>query len=304
MDGFVNVLKPTGMTSHDVVTWARKLFGQRKIGHTGTLDPGATGVLVLSLGRATRLSEYVLELSKSYRCEMVLGRTTDTGDAFGKVVEQKSVPEFSQEQLEEVFRKFKGNIKQVPPMTSAVKVGGKKLYQLAREGKTVARKERLVKIYSLDIVRVDKEAGITSITFDVSCAKGTYIRTLCHDIGQELGCGAFMKFLLRTKVGPFEIGAAFTLEELERCKGEPEQFLLPMDTAVSHWSKVKLTSEYFRRKLCNGNLIQSGGFVMDADHSQSEVRIYDHNDCFIAIGYVQTTPAGMQLKANKVFCHG
>lgn len=219
MDGILNVLKPPGMTSHDVVSFARRLFKVKRIGHTGTLDPGVAGVLILCIGKATRLVEYILETGKAYRSELTLGITTDTQDVFGTVLEKKEEFLLDYCLVEKTLKEFEGKIRQIPPMYSAVRHQGKKLYELARIGEEVERQEREVEIKSLKLLGYQDyvEQGLVSgskIIFEVECSKGTYIRTLCADIGKRLGCGAHMSHLVRTKVGKFSLERAWTLEEL------------------------------------------------------------------------------------------
>lgn len=234
-DGFINVLKPPGMTSHDVVAWLRKQLGTKKIGHTGTLDPQVPGVLVLAVGRATRLIEYLVERPKSYRCELTLGLTTDTQDAGGNILEQKEVLPEHLERCCAVFAKYGGRIQQIPPMYSAVHHHGKRLYELARQGIEVERTPRDAYIYHLDIIDESFSHPPYQVLFDVTCSKGTYIRTLCHDLGQELGCGGVMSFLLRTAAGPFTIEEAWTLTEIEHAVAAGNQdFLLAMNLGIAH----------------------------------------------------------------------
>ncbi|MEW6458595.1 MAG: tRNA pseudouridine(55) synthase TruB [Bacillota bacterium] len=236
MEGVLNVLKPPGMTSHDVVGFLRRRLGIRKVGHTGTLDPLAAGVLVVCVGRATRIAQYIPD-DKVYRAELVLGITTTTGDAQGDVQRVEPLPDgLDLERLEEVLAGFAGPGLQVPPMTSARKVKGKKLYELARRGVEVLREARPVMIHRLRLVhtRFERSAHPRAL-IDVSCSKGTYVRTLCADIGARLGCGAYMSFLVRSAVGPFPITAARTLEELE---GSLAGELIAVDTALGHLPAV------------------------------------------------------------------
>lgn len=246
-DGLLNILKPPGMTSHDVVARVRRLLGVRRVGHTGTLDPGAAGVLVLCVGRATRLVELLQEEDKAYRAEMCLGAATDTQDAFGEVVRVERDCAVDRARLREVMQRFVGPVQQVPPMTSAIRHQGRRLYELAREGVAVPREPRTVRIHRLELVRVEPDAGVlragTRITFDVTCSKGTYVRTLCADMGEALGCAAFMSFLLRTRVGELDLGTARTLEELEADAAAGGPVLLPMDAALSRWPRVDLPAE-------------------------------------------------------------
>lgn len=213
MDGLINILKPPGMTSHDVVYFLRRLTGVKKVGHTGTLDPAAAGVLPLCLGKATRVIEF-LPGRKEYRAEIAFGVKTSTGDSFGEIVYARSTGELTPDSFKRVIPYFTGEIEQIPPMTSAVRHKGVKLYELARRGLEVEREPRRVTIYSIKLVKWDLGAGKNTAIFDVSCSAGTYIRTLCTDIGDRLGCGAHMSFLLRTGVGSFTIDNSYTLEEL------------------------------------------------------------------------------------------
>ena len=214
MDGLINILKPPGMTSHDVVNWVRRLTGIKKAGHTGTLDPAAAGVLLLCVGRATRVIEYLPD-DKQYRAEITFGVKTDTGDSFGEIIYTNNVTDLTPSRLENELLGFLGEIEQVPPMTSAVRHQGVKLYELARRGVVVKRKPRRATIHELRMVKWSGAAGrLPTAIFDVSCSAGTYIRTLCADIGDRLGCGAHMSFLLRTRAGAFAIDRSYTLEEL------------------------------------------------------------------------------------------
>ena len=192
--GIINVYKEKGFTSHDVVAKLRGIVGQKKIGHTGTLDPDATGVLPVCLGKATKLCDLLTDKDKTYEAVMLLGMTTDTQDVTGRILEERSTETLTADKVREVIRSFIGDYDQIPPMYSALKVNGKKLYELAREGKVVERKARPVKILDIRIIEMD----LPRVRMEVSCSKGTYIRTLCHDIGEQLGCGGCMESLIRT----------------------------------------------------------------------------------------------------------
>ena len=194
--GIINVYKEKGFTSHDVVAKLRGIVGQKKIGHTGTLDPDATGVLPVCLGKATKLCDLLTDKNKTYEAVLLLGKTTDTQDITGEVLEEKSTEALTEEKVREAIEGFIGDYEQIPPMYSALKVNGKKLYELAREGKVIERKARLVKILDIQILEID----LPKVRMEVSCSKGTYIRTLCHDIGEKLGCGGCMESLIRTRV--------------------------------------------------------------------------------------------------------
>ena len=194
--GIINVYKEKGFTSHDVVAKLRGIVGQKKIGHTGTLDPDATGVLPVCLGKATKLCDLLTDKNKTYEAVLLLGKTTDTQDITGEVLEEKSTEALTEEKVREAIEGFIGDYEQIPPMYSALKVNGKKLYELAREGKVIERKARPVKILDIQILEID----LPKVRMEVSCSKGTYIRTLCHDIGEKLGCGGCMESLMRTRV--------------------------------------------------------------------------------------------------------
>ena len=228
MDGFINVLKPTGLSSHDVVDIVRRIFKQKRVGHAGTLDPAAAGILPVALGRAARLVEYMEGADKSYRAEIAFGYATDTGDVYGEVVESVENPILpSEEELRSVLLRFVGEIEQTPPAYSAIKVGGQRAYDLARQGAAVEMRSRTVRIDRLELVHAD--AAHARILVDVDCAKGTYIRSLCTDIGAVLGLPATMRFLLRTRVGAFVLADSYTLEELAEVR---ETALCAPDTAL------------------------------------------------------------------------
>lgn len=233
MNGFLNVLKPSGMSSSDVVTVARKLTGQKKLGHSGTLDPLAAGVLPLCLGRATKLFDYLMEKDKIYLAELTLGAETDTQDAAGEIIARGDPTGIGMTQVAAVLANFRGRISQQPPMYSALVRDGKKLYKLARAGQTVEREHREVDILRLELV---EQTGPYSFLLEVECSKGTYIRTLLADIGQALGCYGCMTFLLRTASGRFRLDETVTLEELAELSRADRvaEVLVPMDIPLEH----------------------------------------------------------------------
>lgn len=242
MDGIINILKPPGMTSHDVVVFLRRLAGGKKTGHTGTLDPGAAGVLPICMGRATRIIQFLPD-DKEYRTEITFGLATSTGDAFGEILYRGEAKQLTVDLVKEVLEGFRGEIFQVPPMTSAIRHQGKKLYQLARQGLEVQRQPRRVNIYSLRLIRMDRlGTPHPRALVDVVCSAGTYIRTLCIDLGERLGCGAYMSFLLRTRAGLFSISRAFTLEEADQLarQGNLERNLVTLDEALGHLPAVQV----------------------------------------------------------------
>ncbi len=241
MDGVLNVLKPAGMTSHDVVDVLRRLTGQRRVGHTGTLDPGAAGVLVLVVGRATRIAEFLTEADKAYRAELTFGVATDSGDAFGAVTGMAEASAVTEEHLRDVLPQFVGAIEQVPPMVSAVKVGGVRLYERARRGEQVEVAPRPVRIHAVTLVRFWPGVRPRAMV-DVECSKGTYVRALARDIGAALGVGAHASFMLRRAVGRFRLEESRTLEELSvlREEGRLAAILLSMDEALADLPAVDL----------------------------------------------------------------
>ena len=210
-DGVLLVDKAAGMTSHDVVALVRRRLQIKKVGHCGTLDPIATGLLLLTLGRGTKIQDLLMSEDKEYAGTLTLGATTDTQDRAGQVIEERPVPELTDESVRAVFEKFRGDFYQMPPMVSAIKQGGVPLYKLARQGKTVEREPRLVHVYSYAIHKI----ASPDIDFTVSCSKGFYVRTYAHDIGEELGCGAHLKELRRTRSGRFVVDGAVTVDELK-----------------------------------------------------------------------------------------
>ena len=231
MEGVINVLKPPGMTSSDVVVWMRKLLKVKKVGHTGTLDPGVAGVLPLCVGKGTRLSEYITEQGKTYIAEVTFGITTETQDAFGKVIKRTS-PEVRQSDIERVLPSFVGKIAQLPPMYSAVRKEGKHLYEYARQGLAVERTPREVFIYKMNLEKW-YEGEFPRAILEIECSKGTYIRTISRDRGQVLGCGAHMSYLVRIRSGPFKIHDSWSLEEIEEAANKGNfTFLLPLTAGI------------------------------------------------------------------------
>lgn len=222
LNGLLLIDKPSGMTSHDVVDCVRRRFGMRRIGHGGTLDPAATGLLILLVGQATRHARYLLSADKTYDATLRLGETTDTQDGEGKVLQRREVPPLTAEQIEEVCRRFRGEIEQEIPAYSAVRIQGKRFYDLARAGKSVPRRLRKVRIHSL-VVRAIR---LPEVELGITCSSGTYIRTLCADLGAALGCGGHLSRLSRTKVGPFGLEHAVSLE------ATGSQHLVPADRLV------------------------------------------------------------------------
>ena len=235
MHGLLLIDKSAGMTSHDVVRQVRRIFKTRKVGHAGTLDPLATGVLPVAIGDGTKILQFLLAENKSYRATFKLGISTDTLDAEGKILLERDVPTITAATLESILAQFRGEIEQVPPMYSALKQNGVPLYKLAREGKTVERKARQVSIERLELLSFDQQ----NITIEVDCSKGTYIRTLVSDIGEQVGCGAHLTVLRRLQSGVFSIDECITLDSLAALD-EPQSVLLSLDTALRNCPAVQL----------------------------------------------------------------
>ena len=234
--GFVNIDKPAGLTSHDVVARLRRLAGQRRVGHGGTLDPAATGVLPIGLGEATRLLPYLVEGRKRYLATIELGRTTTTDDAEGTIVAEGPVPPLTIDQLEQALAAITGTIQQVPPMYSAIQVGGQRMYDLARQGQTITLAARPVEIEQIAIV--DWRSPLLQL--DIRCGKGTYIRAIARDLGAALGCGAHLRTLRRSAVGPLTLREAVPLAELLDDPARLQTALLLPDVAVADWPRVDL----------------------------------------------------------------
>ncbi|MGN0292381.1 MAG: tRNA pseudouridine(55) synthase TruB [Lachnospiraceae bacterium] len=293
MDGLINIYKEKGFTSHDVVAKMRGILHMKKIGHTGTLDPDATGVLPVCIGKGTRLCSLLENHDKTYQAVLLLGLETDTQDISGQVLCQKPVA-VTKEQVNQTAASFRGTIMQVPPMYSALKVNGKKLYEYAREGKTIERAPRPVEIYELKIDRIE----LPRVTMTVSCSKGTYIRTLCHDMGQALGCGGCMESLVRTRVGNFRLEDAITLEELEkrRDREELDSCIVTVEDIFHDLPSVH-TLESFDVLVHNGNRIRSR--MLEKIPSEKQVRMYDSRGTFI--GIYEKDPVGKDYKPLKMF---
>lgn len=286
-NGVINVYKEKGFTSFDVVAKLRGILKQKKIGHTGTLDPDAEGVLVVCLGSATKLCDILTDKDKSYEATMLLGITTDTEDSSGKVLTEKEVT-VNEEEVISAIHSFIGEYDQIPPMYSAIKVDGKKLYELARKGIEIERTPRRVQIHEIQIL----EMKLPYVTFCISCGKGTYIRSLCRDIGETLGCGAIMEKLVRNSVNASGTGKVFTKEEAlmlteieELVKGEQfEDKVLPVDSMFPKLSRYQVTEEG-NKKLYNGNLLKKRDFVLvEAKVSDGDkCLVYDVNGLFVAL---------------------
>lgn len=274
MDGVIIINKPKGYTSHDVVNIVRKKTNIKKVGHTGTLDPNATGVLPILIGTATKISKYLVEHKKKYIATLVLGKKTDTGDSEGKIIQENSnVESINEKIIKDVFRECIGKQKQVPPMYSAVKVDGKKLYEYAREGKRIELNPREIEIYSIELKSYNKK---DEIVFEVECSKGTYIRTLCEDIAKKLGTIGYMKELKRICVDKFEIKDAISLEQLENIKLDNK--IISIEEIFKDNLKIDLNNRKLELFL--------NGVQLTYKLNDGLYRIYNNN-IFIGLGIVK-----------------
>ena len=300
MDGIINVYKQKGMTSHDVVARLRKIFNIKKIGHTGTLDPDAGGVLPICIGKGTKLAEYLTDKDKKYRAKLILGITTDTQDLSGQVIEKKEV-NVGEEEVKSIIMSFGGDILQIPPMFSAIKINGQKLYQLARQGKTIEREKRKIRIYGIEILKIDLLHN--EILFDVECSKGTYIRTLCHDIGNKIGCGGCMGSLLRIKAGEFDITSSFSLEKIKEYfdNNKINDILKPLDYIFLKY-KSAIAKDQSLRWVLNGCRIYEKDIIFKEPFVFGEIiRIYDEQNKFLALYKVEEKDGKIEFVVEKMF---
>lgn len=305
--GIINLLKPAGMTSHDAVAFLRRLTGIKRIGHTGTLDPMAVGVLPICIGTATRIMDYLDLDEKTYRCEMQLGLVTDTQDIWGTVLEDRrnDIESVTKQDILDAFCPLVGEIHQTPPQYSAVRIKGKHLYEYARQGQEVEVEKRPVIIYQLELLDFQRETG--RVLFDVTCSKGTYVRSICHEVGQKIGCGAAMSFLLRTATGAFSIHEAVTLESLAT---DWQTALLPTDFPLTHLGRLELPSNRIKWFSSGGELREDEVVVTRTNTVEAKtnhIRVRGGLDQAYAIygdqrflGVVQYRPQEHRYLADKV----
>lgn len=298
INGIVNVYKEKGYTSFDVVAKMRGIFHQKKIGHTGTLDPDAEGVLPVCLGKATKVCDLLTDKDKEYKAVLLLGQATDTQDISGEVINSATV-NVTEDEVTAVINSFVGRQMQVPPMYSALKVNGQKLCDLARQGVMVERKAREINIFSIEI----EDISLPEVTMSVHCSKGTYIRTLCNDIGEKLGCYGCMKSLLRTRVAGFKLADACRLSELEEMLKTGQDFVIPIDSVFDNLPAANVI-ETAQKYVVNGNRIPVS-FIKEAAESEADFidgaayRLYDYKGCFVGIyNYIDETG---DFKPVKIF---
>jgi tRNA pseudouridine55 synthase len=296
-EGVLIVMKEAGWTSHDVVAKLRSLFGGIKVGHAGTLDPAATGVLPVLVGRATRVAEYLVEWDKEYRAIMRLGECTDTQDATGTILARMDSSHVNDEMLRDVVGRFRGQQRQLPPMYSAVKVGGRPLYKAARAGQTVERQERAIEIHELEILAIDG----CDVTLRVVCSKGTYVRTLCADIGVALGVGAHLFALERRRVGPLSIDRALTVRQIaDRLgAGTLHEHMMTINEALTGLPLLAVTDAEAERVMHGGAVAPIGMAVLRSAAAPASVRLQDRSGRLLAIGTYDPQNDG-PIKVHKV----
>lgn len=311
-DGILILNKPQNWTSHDCVAVCRRATGVKKVGHGGTLDPMAEGLLPIFLGSATKIMEYLDLDYKTYRCTAKLGMTTDTQDVWGEVLEEKSIAGITASDIEESLNRFRGSLEQIPPKFSAVRIKGKRLYQYARDGQEVDIRPRRVHISRLHVIDVDAERGMVS--FDVTCSKGTYIRSICNDLGEALGCGGVMASLCRTESGVFDLKNAVGPDEIKAMEPDQiEELLMAPDFPLIHLGKAELKEDRVKY-FCNGNSIRwkQVRVLAKPDEEKNDrynsrgrsyasmFRVYEAGtDRFLGIGYYDKRENA--LKADKIF---
>jgi tRNA pseudouridine55 synthase len=301
IEGVLPVLKPVDYTSHDVVAVVRRILKIKRIGHTGTLDPSVTGVLPLCIGRATRIVEYIQDLPKEYEAILQIGQATDTEDLSGNVIETCDEVTSTVDKLRNVISSFLGTIEQIPPMYSAVRVNGKRLYELARRGEEVERKPRQVTIHEIEILQMDLDQPFPEVKFRVLCSKGTYIRTLCVDIGRALGFPAAMKELIRTASGSIHIQDCISLSDIEQLhqNQQLEDRIIPVDQAIRHLPAYYLDQDHAERALQGQKISLSQLMPVSDLQENEEVRMYGPHDQFLGIYHIDRHH--QILKPLKVF---
>ena len=275
MDGILNIYKPVGITSFDVVRTIMKICGTKRVGHTGTLDPLASGVLPICIGRATKIVDYIMSESKVYEAELKLGIKTDTYDREGTITHEAEV-KLSHSDILHAFDSFVGELDQEPPMYSALKVNGKRLYELAKKGIVIEREKRKITIYSLDVL----EISLPLVTFKVTCSKGTYIRSLCYDIGENLGVGGAMWNLERIQTGNFNLKDSVSLDSIN--KENVSQFIIPIEEGLSKYDKISFSSKY-EKLLLNGVKINNEYLIKNIEFNKL-YRVYLDEKIFVGLG--------------------
>jgi len=305
MNGILNIVKPKGISSYQVVREVRNILNISKVGHTGTLDPSASGVLLICLGQATKIAEFLVGMKKNYQGEMVLGVSTDSQDAEGNIIGKKEVgTDIDEKRIRNIFQKYEGTISQIPPMFSAAHYKGKRLYHLARKGIEVKRNSKEVKVYQFNLIKFEQRVN-PIVKFEVVCSKGTYVRTLCNDIGNELGCGAHLSNLVRKKVGNFSIEDSINFEEFKKDKTLAKRYLISIDSALEGLNKVTVKNEA-SKTILNGGRISSEQIVEIPEGLKTGkdkfVKMFDTRGHLLSIGTsIKEDGKNIIFKPVKVF---
>ena len=305
MNGILNIFKPKGISSYQTVKEARNILGISKAGHAGTLDPSASGVLLVCVGQATKIAEFLVGMKKHYQGEMTLGISTDSQDSEGKIVQRREVKtDIDEKRIKDIFHKYEGTISQIPPMFSANHYKGERLYRLARKGIEVKRNPKKIKIYQLNLINYNQNIN-PIIKFEVICSKGTYVRTLCNDIGNELGCGAHLSNLIRKKIGNFSLEDSLNLEELKKEKALGKKYLISIDSTLKDLSRITVKSEAIKIIL-NGGVISSKQIieipVILKTKNNMFVKIFDVKGNLLSIGTsIKENGGNIFFKPVKVF---
>ena len=306
MDGILNIDKPWGKTSFTIVAMVKRLIGERRVGHAGTLDPDATGVLPVCFGQGTRIIEFLLDTTKTYRAQIELGVATDTYDASGKVTQKGDASHISQDQLKAALTTFHGLIQQTPPMYSALKHHGRPLYELARAGIEIERESRPIQIFYLELTEWQPPIA----TVEIECSKGTYIRSLAHDLGQLLACGAHLKSLIRLRYGPFDIKDTVSITQLDEAfrYGHWQQFVYPIDTVLSHWSAIvvdDITKDLIRKGISFTLPNDTSAIGQDEKYSPAQPSIENRYRAYTVDGHflsvLRFNPEKGNWQPEKVF---
>jgi len=294
MDGILLIDKPSGITSHDVVDDIRKKSGIKRIGHTGTLDPNATGLLILCLGKATKLSEYFIALDKTYEGKMQLGIVSDSHDIDGNIIKENTIQVISEKDIEKHISGFIGEIEQVPPMISAIKIGGKRLYKIAREGTIIKREARKIRIHEFIILKIE----LPNVWFRISCSRGTYVRTLCNDLGEKIGCGAILAELKRIQVGNYTVDNAISLNLLNT-KEDIQKRLININHALDLPRAV--LSSTGENLFMHGNKVKNEEIAKIDEGTSEFVQVFNKQGIFLGVASITRTAVGPTLIPRKVF---
>jgi len=306
MNGILNIFKPKGISSFQAVKEVKNILNIPKAGHAGTLDPSASGILLVCIGQATKIVEFLVDLKKYYQGEMILGISTDSQDSEGNIIQRKKVKnDIDEERIKRIFLKYKNINSQIPPMFSATHYKGERLYRLARQGIEVKRSPKKIKIYKLNLLNFNQKMNHPIIKFEVVCSKGTYIRTLCNDIGNELGCGAYLSNLVRKKIGYFNLEDSINLDALKKEKILEKKYLISIDSALKGLNNITVRNEAIKTVLNGGSIskeqITTNNKISKIGRSKF-IKIYDLENNLLSIGIpIKKNEKDLIFKPIKVF---